>query len=132
VSQENVELVNRIYDAWNRGEVPGPTDLLDNMVEYVNPPGAIEPGTRRGLDAFTGAVTKMFESWETWETDRREFRTRNEHVAVALRYRARGRGSGLEIEGRESALWTVRGGKVVRYQWFHDSADAFKAIALEA
>jgi ketosteroid isomerase-like protein len=31
----------------------------------------------------------------------------------------------LEIEGRESALWTLRDGRVVRYEWFHDADDAF-------
>ena len=40
-------------------------------------------------------------------------------VVAVLTYRTKGRGSGVEIEGRESALWTLRDGKVVRYEWFH-------------
>jgi ketosteroid isomerase-like protein len=40
-----------------------------------------------------------------------EFKTHGDLVAVAVRYRARGRGSGLGVEGRESALWTIRGGR---------------------
>ena len=42
----------------------------------------------------------------------------------------RGRGSGVEVEGRESALWTLRDGKVVRYAWFHEPADALEAAGL--
>ena len=45
-------------------------------------------------------------------------------VAVVVHYHARGRASGLEIDGRESALWTVRGGRAVRYAWFHGPGDA--------
>ena len=52
------------------------------------------------------------------EMEPEEFKTFGDLVAVALRYRARGRGSGLQVEGRESALWTIRDGKVVRYEWF--------------
>ena len=45
-----------------------------------------------------------------------------------VRYRARGRGSGVEVEGRESALWTLRDGRVARYAWFHEPADALEAV----
>ena len=37
----------------------------------------------------------------------------------------------LEVEGKESALWTLRDGRVVRYAWFHGSADALEAAGLE-
>jgi hypothetical protein len=32
-----------------------------------------------------------------------------------------------ELEGRESALLTLREGKVVRYEWFHEATDALRA-----
>src|SRR5438067_1508726 len=35
----------------------------------------------------------------------------DDQVAVVVRYRARGRVSGVEVKGRESALWTIRNGK---------------------
>jgi ketosteroid isomerase-like protein len=120
-------VVRRFYAAWARGQFPGPTELMDPEIEYVNPPGAVEPGTRRGLAAFSRAVEKVFEGWENWDMEPAEFRPSGEQVAVVVRYRARGRGSGIEVTGVESALWTVRGGKVVRYAWFHEPADAFEA-----
>jgi ketosteroid isomerase-like protein len=121
----NEDIVRRIYDAWAREDRPGPAELLDPTVEYVNPPGAIEPGTRRGLAEFAAAVEKVFEAWEYWRAEIVRIDSVGDRVAVAVRYTARGRGSGLEIEGRESALWTLRDGKVLRYEWFHDADDAF-------
>jgi ketosteroid isomerase-like protein len=50
-----------------------------------------------------------------------------DHVAVVVRYRARGQRSGVEVKGRESALWTLRDGRVTRYAWFHEPADAREA-----
>ena len=131
MSEENVEVVRRFYAAWSGDELPGPTELMNPEIEYVNPDRAVEPGTRRGLAAFSRAVEKVFEGWETWHMEPEQFRAVGDQVAVVVRYRARGRGSGVEVEGRESALWTVRDGKVVRYAWFHEPADALEAAGLE-
>ncbi len=130
MSEENVEIVRRFYAAWSRDEFPGPAELMDPEIEYVNPAGAVEPGTRRGLAGFSRAVEKIFEGWETYDMEPEQFRAVGDQVAVVARYRARGRGSGLEVEGRESALWTVRGGKIVRYAWFQGPADALEAAGL--
>jgi ketosteroid isomerase-like protein len=127
MSRENVEVVQLFYAAWARGEFPGPIELMDREIEYVNPPRAIEPGTRRGLAAFSRAVERVFEGWETWDMQPVEFKPVGDQVAVVVRYRARGRGSGVEVAGVESALWTVRDSRVVRYAWFHEPTDALEA-----
>jgi uncharacterized protein len=130
MSQENIEVVRRFYEAWARDELPGPLELMDPEVEYVNPAEAVEPGTRRGVPAFAQAVKKLLQSWEFWRTEIEEVTTAGDQVAVVLRYRTRGRGSGIEVEGRESALWTLRGGRVVRYEWFKEPGKALEAVGL--
>jgi len=127
----NAEVVQAIYDAWAREERPGPVELLDAQIEYVNPAGALEPGTRRGLSGFADAVEKTYEGWDAWEMKLERLHVAGDRVAVVVQYRARGRGSGVELEGRESALWTIRDGKAVRYEWFHGPTDALDAIGLE-
>jgi ketosteroid isomerase-like protein len=126
MSEENVEVVRRVYGALARGEFPA--ELFDAQAEYVNPAGAVEPGTRHGLDGFHQAIEKLAEGWASWEMEADAYHAAGECVAVAVRYRARGRGSGLEIEGRESALWTLSAGKVVRYEWFQEQAGALEAL----
>ena len=59
--EKNVEVVRSFYRAWCRDDLPGPVELMDPEIEYVNPIRAVEPGTRRGLTAFSGAVEKVFE-----------------------------------------------------------------------
>ena len=73
MSQKNVEIVRSPYDAWARDGFPGPLGVLDPEIEYVNPAGAVEPGTRRGREAFRLALEKVFEGWETWDMDPEEF-----------------------------------------------------------
>src|SRR5262245_27767423 len=130
MSQENVEVVRRFYDAWAREEFPGPRELMDPEIEYVNPPEAIEPGVRRGRAAFSKAVELVYDGWEAWEAEPERFSATGDQVVVVVRYRAVGRGSGVEIEGRESALWTLRDGKVLRYAWFSGPTEALEAAGL--
>ena len=132
MAEATLDVVRAVYAAWNREDFPGPPELLDPDIEYVNPPDAVEPGTRHGLPAFTRALTKTLEGWETWQMEVEEISAHGEDVAVVVRYRARGRTSGAEVEGRESALWTVRDGKVVRYAWFHGDTDANRAMRKRA
>jgi ketosteroid isomerase-like protein len=130
VSAANVEVVRRFYAAWAQGENPGLAELMDPEIEYVNPAGAIEPGTRRGVSEFEQAVAKTFEAWEFWRAEVERVETAGDRVAVAVRYRTRGRGSGVDVEGVESALWTFRDGRVTRYEWFHGPDDAFRAAGV--
>jgi ketosteroid isomerase-like protein len=130
MSQENVEVVRRFYAAWSRGDLPGPIELMDPEIEYANPTGAVDPGTRHGLAEFGRAVEKVFEVWDTWQIEAEQFRAVGDQVAVVTRYRARVHGSAADVEARESALWTLRDGKVVRYAWFHEPADALEAAGL--
>jgi ketosteroid isomerase-like protein len=51
-------------------------------------------------------------------------------VAVVIRYEAEARSSGVRLGGEESALVTLRAGKIVRYEWFHAAGDALKAVGL--
>jgi ketosteroid isomerase-like protein len=126
----NVDVVRALYDAWARGEFPGPLELLDPEVEYVNPDGAIEPGIRRGLDEFRSAIERVYEGWKSWTMNPERFESVGDQVAVVLQYAAQGRSSGVVVEGRESAVWTVRNGRVVRYEWFHGPDDALRAVGL--
>src|ERR1700704_3363787 len=59
MSQENVEVVRRLYEAWQRdgfGVVP---ELMDPAIEWVNPPYAVEPGTHHGYTGFAAAASSF-------------------------------------------------------------------------
>jgi ketosteroid isomerase-like protein len=106
--------------------------LLDRDVEYVNPAGAIEPGVRRGVEAFSEALQRVLDGWEWWRMEPERLTPIGDHVAVVVSYRARGRSSGVEVHGQESALFTLRARKIVRYEWFHEPDDAYAAAVRRA
>jgi ketosteroid isomerase-like protein len=61
MSQANVEIVPRMYDAWNRRDEEEMLALSDPEVEFVNSPTAVEPGTRRGTNEVLAAARMQWE-----------------------------------------------------------------------
>jgi len=59
MSQENVEIVRRIYASWAPGSSPTESKLLHPDIEWVNPSYALEPGTRTGIEAFASITDEL-------------------------------------------------------------------------
>ena len=70
MSEENVEIVRRLVDAWNRRDLEALVDLGDPEVSFVNSPTAVEPGTRHGIDEVAAAIRQQWEVLDArWEVD---------------------------------------------------------------
>jgi ketosteroid isomerase-like protein len=130
MSQANVAIVRSIHEALARGESPASLGLLHPDIEYVNPPGAVEPGTRRGLAAYEDAMRSMRESFEDVRIEVREIIDAGDRVVVLAMFSARGRTSGAQRQHEDGYVWTVRDGKAVSFQWFNDPAMALRAAGL--
>jgi uncharacterized protein len=129
MSEENVEVVRRILEQWEEGS-PISSGLLDPEVEWVNPPDAVEPGTRRGIDAFGKAAQAVTDTIDGVRLEVDEILDAGERVALLATLYGRGRGSGVEVEFRLSHVWTIRDGKVVRFEWFNSATEALEAAGL--
>src|SRR5437762_13148396 len=130
MSQENVDVVRAIHEALARGESPASLGLLHPDIEYVNPPGAVETGTRRGIAAYEHALRSLHEAFEDVRIEVREMKDVGDQVVVLATFIARGASSGARREHDEGYVWTVRDGKAVSFQWFNDPAKALKAAGL--
>jgi ketosteroid isomerase-like protein len=129
---ENVELARELYRR-AREEPDGgfPDELLDPEIEYVNPPDAVEPGIRRGREAFNTAIGRVTEVYRA-EVRPEEFIDAGEGmVVVLLTFVITGRGSGLERHQPQGHVWTLRDGKAIRFCWFNDKDEALKAARIE-
>jgi ketosteroid isomerase-like protein len=130
MSQENVEIVRRIYAKWAPGFSPSESNLLHRDIEWVNPPDALEPGTRKGIDAFTSIIEDLDDTIGGFRMDVELLIDVGDRVLVIATMRGHGTGSGVEIDNRHGAVWSIRDGKAVRFQWFHEPAQAFEAVGL--
>lgn len=123
--QDKVEVVREIYSAWREGR--SARAFMHPEIEYVNPPDAVEPGTRRGPKAF-GAIRS---SYDDVVVEPQEYiDAPGDEVVVIARVTGRGRGSGFPVEWRHGYVWTVRDGVAVRFQWFNRPEEALAAAGL--
>ena len=124
MSQENVKIVQAIYEAWSKGE--SPRALLDPDIEYVNPPYAVESGVRHGRRS----LDKIREVYPDFRVEPERFVDAGDHVVlIGL---ARGTSaSGVETKRRQGFVWTVRDGRAIRFRWFNEPSEALRAVGLE-
>src|SRR5271167_214187 len=124
MSQANVEVVRSIYRLWS--EHDSARHLIDRELEYVNPPYAVESGTRH--DRRT--LGKIREVYPDFRVEPERFVDAGEDVVVIGIARGTS-ASGVEAEWRQGYVWTVQDGKAVRFRWFNDPDEALKAVGLE-
>jgi uncharacterized protein len=130
MSEENVEVVRELYRGLARNQ-RFPDELLDDEIEWVNPPDAVEPGIRKGREAFHAATDRTGEAFEERAIDIDEVIGAGDKVVMLGAFVVRGRASGLERRQPQGQVWTLRDGKAVRFQWFNDQAEALKAAGVE-
>ena len=129
MSEQNIEIVRRIHEAWGREGTPIGSGLLDPEVEWVNPPDAVEKGVRRGLDEFGRAAESVEETFRPRLEIERIAAVGDEVVVIATLH-GRGTGSGLEVARRQGYVWTIHDGKAVRFRWFNEPRRALEAVGL--
>jgi ketosteroid isomerase-like protein len=125
MSEENVELVRRIYDGWSQGDFTR-IDLFHPEIDFemVDWPHQTRA---RGID----------EMWRTWRStlaafgDFRAVPTEyvdfGRNVLVLNRIEGSGKESGAGVSADTASVLTVDGGKVVRLRLFWDTANAREA-----
>lgn len=131
MSQENVEMVRRIYEQGLLDQDPEQLLALATPdVEWVNPPEAVDPGIRHGKAEVAQAVRNMTESFDSQRHELHQFFETEDTVVAWVSFRTRSRGSDVEVVQREAHTWTLLGGRVSRFEWGRDLGQALQAVGL--
>jgi ketosteroid isomerase-like protein len=128
---ENVEVVQRVYDAAARRDSETVLSLYDPDVELDNSRLHIVGASAKVFRGHDG-LRRFFRAWnEAWDdvdyqVDEVVDFGRNQVVSVVTRH-GRGRASGAEVAFHVALLWTLRDGKVVNVVWFPTRKEALEA-----
>ena len=130
MSQENVDLVRRAYDAVLRSDWNSISELIDPDFEFRGTVGGLEEGrSARGVQQFIEIFEKEdLDAWEERRFEPEDFIDAGDCVVVLQREFRRGRGSGVELETETAVVFEVRGGRVVRIQGYMDRDVALQAV----
>ncbi|MEA2347653.1 MAG: uncharacterized protein QOG62_1440 [Thermoleophilaceae bacterium] len=131
MSQDNVEIIRRLYEIWNG---PEPAEALLPLIapdfEYVNPSNAVEPGIRSGHEGMLAAQANLDGAFDQYEHDVDELVDLGDRVLAWTIFRALAKTGGLRYDQAEAQIWTLRDGLITRFEWFHDRAAALEAVGL--
>jgi ketosteroid isomerase-like protein len=131
MSQENVEIVRRGFEAFAQGGPEAMVDFWDPAIELWLPSGLIQAsGTYRGHAAVLDWMREWAEAWEEIHYTAEEFTEAGDMVLVGVLYDGRGKGSGVRIEGRFWYLFKLRDGKLLSWRLYPERAQALKAVGL--
>jgi ketosteroid isomerase-like protein len=128
MSWENVEVVEAVVAAWNKGDIAGLTELHHPDVILRAPEGWPEPGPFVGRDAVMRQFQRLREPWERDALEAITFHDIGDRVALRLIWRTYGRGPEAPVE--LTSVYTVRDGRVFYQEYFWDHADALEALGL--
>ena len=115
MSQQQVEVLRRGYEAFNRGELL--VEFVDPDFEGDLPEVGLGLPPVRGPEGLRGWFVAVREIWDDFRLDPQEFIDVDaEHVVVAVRLRARGKLSAVPIDEPFFNVWTFRGNRALRVE----------------
>jgi ketosteroid isomerase-like protein len=130
MSEENVEIVRRMFERFARGDFSGLADLADEF-EWVSSPELPDAGTYRG-EAAKRWIAAWVESFKGFTAEATEIIDAGDKVFVAIFQRGGVAGSQTVVEGQWWIVVTVRDGVVVRSEAFVERAQALEAAGLRS
>src|SRR4051812_4854186 len=116
MSQENVEIVRRVIDAFTRRDLDAA--LRDNDPEIVvdwSRSRGVEAGIYHGYEAARAFWSAFLDAFGRISVSVDEFIECGEHVVVPNRTCFRGR-DGIEVEAQSTYVVTFRNGRIVEWR----------------
>jgi ketosteroid isomerase-like protein len=130
MSEENVEIVRRAFDAWNSRDNDTGFSLVDPEIEVeVNLNSPID-GIYRGQGGLAKFMTEFWGQFETYRSDFVESIPADENVIIKVHHHGTGRGSGVEVEMLNWQVFTFRDGRIFRWRNFNTREQALEAAGL--
>lgn len=129
MSQENVEIVREMYEAFNRGDAGAALAHFDPGV-VVDASHRVDGRVGRGHEDLVAILGEWMGTWDEWREEIEAIRDAGDRVLVISTQRARGKGSGAEWANRFGMLYEIHGGKISRWTIYDDPHAAFQAAGL--
>jgi ketosteroid isomerase-like protein len=131
ISKQNVEIVERAIDAFNRRDLDAALQDLhpEAELDWSRSQG-VEAGIYRGYRASRKFWSTLLEMFDPIIISPDEFIERGEHIVVPNHARLWGRDR-IKVETHAVAVVTLRGGLIIEWRLYQERAEALKAVGLE-
>jgi ketosteroid isomerase-like protein len=131
MSQENVEIVRRLFQVYNERSFGKNAGLVDSEMIWDFSRAELPDGSSyTGRAEFLSFIEAWEEGFETEQMEAHEILDAGDHVVVTVEHRGRGMRSGIEIDQTFAMVWTIRDGRAVRMALFPTRTEALEAVGL--
>ena len=132
MSQENVEFVRQLWDAFQRGDIAWMVEQCTPDVVIAQPPETPDATVYVGRTALIEAAEGFPRDWEGFRVDLTEVIDVSDEVVLSVcRNRGRGRISGLEMDIDMFYVHQIYEGRMARMQIFLSREQALRAARLD-
>jgi ketosteroid isomerase-like protein len=129
--QASIDIVRRIYLAWNRADEASLRELLDPEIEVEYHGVMIDKEARySGHAGVREFMSSTIEEFEDYHVEVEQYIDQGDQVVAFLHQRAAGKQSGVPVEFRNAHVWMVRDGKAVRWRICRSKTEALEAVGL--
>jgi ketosteroid isomerase-like protein len=130
MSQENVEVVQRHIEAWNRADLTAFLAAFRSDAEIDwSRARALYKGVYRGRGGQEAFWDEFWSTFEASELEVHDLTGAGSEVVLWNTAHMRGR-DGIEVTARSALVYTVENGKITRLRLFQERAEALEAVGL--
>jgi ketosteroid isomerase-like protein len=133
MSEENVEVIARMYRAWNSGDMDALAAVFDSEVE-VRPALStfLESSVYRGHEGVSAWYAETYEPWAEMTAEPQRYVDAGERMVVVVGLHARVPGGGVDLNGEIAHVLTIRDGRIVKLDGYDTPEAALNAVGLES
>ena len=130
MSEENVEIVRRGIETWNRRDLTAWLALFDSdaEIDWSRARGPLK-GLYRGRGEIETLWNEFFFTFEKARIETHGFTDAGSEVVVSNTTHFRGR-QGIEVTASSTWVYTVENGQITRLRLFQERAEALEAAGL--
>jgi uncharacterized protein len=132
--EQNTGVVQQAYANFRKGDIESLLDLMSDTIEWELPELAGVPtaGKRQGRAGVADFFSKLGETQSMVKFEPREFVAQGDKVVVLGRYTWQVKSNRGEFTSDWAHVFTLKNGKIVRFQEYTDTAAISRAYAYSA
>lgn len=113
MSQENVEMMRALYQAFNRGDIQVVLGKMDENIVWKEADGDAYVGPQAVLN---GLFNSLGNNWDEFRVTPEEFLDAGDHIVTLGTYTGSNKATGVALKLPFAHVWGLKGGRLVRFQ----------------
>jgi ketosteroid isomerase-like protein len=128
MGSEKVELLERIYERWGRGDFKTDEAYEENFTITMGV-GFPDTGVHAGRDGVAAYMRSFLEPWEWITIKAEQIEAEGDRVLVRVLQSGTGSASGIAVEFRYFQLWSFAGDRPVEMETIREEDEARIALS---